>query len=133
MAPEVTREPDLFVLAPEDVPRAHGSPLRVRPVLVVEVTSPSTRTIDLVEKARDYAQAGIPEYWVVDADRGEVVVHRLRGDAYEATVVTAGRLESRAVPGFWLDVGWVLRWPLPPVAECLRRVLASHKKPKRSL
>jgi Uma2 family endonuclease len=124
LSSEVVREPDLFVLAPEDVPRAQGSPLKVRPVLVVEVASPSTRTIDLIEKARDYARGGIPEYWVVDADRGEVVVHRLRGDAYEATGVAAGRLESAAVPGFWLDVGWLFQRPLPPVAECLSKVLA---------
>ncbi|MDW7985112.1 MAG: Uma2 family endonuclease, partial [Acidobacteriota bacterium] len=106
LSSEVVREPDLFVLAPEDVARAHGSPLQVRPVLVVEVTSPSTRRIDLIEKAQDYAQAGIPEYWVVDTDGGAVVAHRLREGLYERTSVTAGRLESQAVPGFWLDVGW---------------------------
>jgi hypothetical protein len=47
--------------------------------------------------------------------------------------VAAGRLESAAVPGFWLDVGWLFQRPLPPVAECLRRVLASPRKPRRSL
>ncbi len=60
------------------MPHAHGSPLEVRPVLVVQVTSPSTRRMALVEEPQDYLRAGIPEYWVVDAERGEVVVHRLR-------------------------------------------------------
>ncbi|MEM2445717.1 MAG: Uma2 family endonuclease [Candidatus Bathyarchaeia archaeon] len=55
-----------------------GSPLEVCPVLVIEVIRPSTRTIDLVEKVQDYARVGIPEYWVVDAERGEVIIHRLR-------------------------------------------------------
>ncbi len=124
LSPEVVREPDLFVLAPDDIPHAHGSPLRVRPVLVIEVSSPSTRTIDRGEKAEDYAQAGVPEYWVVDAERGEVVAHRLHRGIYKKAVVKAGRLDSQAVPGFWLDVGWVLQKPLPPVAECLAKVMA---------
>lgn len=47
-------------------------------MLVIEVIRPSTRTIDLVEKVQDYARVGIPEYWVVDAERGEVIIHRLR-------------------------------------------------------
>ncbi|MCL6499822.1 MAG: Uma2 family endonuclease [Firmicutes bacterium] len=41
------------------------------------------------EQALDSAQAGIPEYWVVDAERRAVTVHRLRG-VYEATVLRAG-------------------------------------------
>ncbi|MDR7596712.1 MAG: Uma2 family endonuclease [Armatimonadota bacterium] len=36
-----------------------------RPVPVIEVTSPSTRTVDLTEKLPDYARAGTPEHWVV--------------------------------------------------------------------
>jgi Uma2 family endonuclease len=118
LSPEVIREPDLFVLAPEDVPHAQGSPLKVRPVLVIEVASPSTRSIDLGEKVRDYGRAGIPEYWVVDGEREEVVVYRR-----EAATVTAGRLESSAVPGSWLDAGWLFQRPLPPVAECLRQLM----------
>lgn len=47
-----------------------GSPgsdlLRVAPVLVVEVTSPSTRGEDLGRKLRAWADGGAPWYWVVD-------------------------------------------------------------------
>jgi Uma2 family endonuclease len=82
------------------------------------VANPSTRSIDLGEKVRDYGWAGIPEYWVVDGEREEVVVYRR-----EAATVTAGRLESSAVPGFWLDAGWLFQRPLPPVAECLRQLM----------
>lgn len=43
--------------------------------LVVEVADSSVGR-DLVHKARIYASAGFPEYWVVDLPRREVVVHR---------------------------------------------------------
>ncbi|MGQ9532533.1 MAG: Uma2 family endonuclease [Desulfotomaculales bacterium] len=88
--PDVVREPDLFVLPPEEVPKAKGVPLEVRPALVIEVVSPATRTVDLKEKPEDYAQAGIREYWAVDPDEGRVVVHRLLSGPEQAGGWTPG-------------------------------------------
>jgi len=121
--PDVIREPDIFVLPPEEVPKAKGVPLKVRPALVVEITSPTTRTIDLVEKPADYAAAGIPEYWVVDPERKEVLVHWLEGERYRVECLKGGELQSSAVPSFRLQVEWLFQEPLPPVADCLREVL----------
>jgi len=123
--PDVIREPDLFVLPPEEVPKAKGVPLEVRPALVIEVTIPTTRTIDTVEKAGDYAAAGIQEYWGIDPERGEILVHRLKEREYELERVRAGQLESASVPGLWLKAEWLFQEPLPPVATCLRAVLES--------
>ncbi len=121
--PDVVREPDVFVLAPEDVPRAKGAPLDVRPVLVIEVVSPASRTMDLGEKATDYAMAGVPEYWVVDGERHEVVAHHLVGAQYRAQTITSGRMDSHTVPGLWLDVAWLFHESKPDVSECLRAIL----------
>lgn len=130
--PDVVREPDLFVVPPEEVYRARGVPLTVRPVLVVEVTSPATRGMDLGEKAVEYREAGIPEYWVVDLEREEMVVHRMGSGEAEVVRMREGQLVSQGVPGFWLEVGWLFQRPLPPVEPCLRRVLgmtyAVHEK-----
>ncbi|MDR7580465.1 MAG: Uma2 family endonuclease [Armatimonadota bacterium] len=52
-----------------------------RPVPVIEVTSPSTRTIDLTEKLPDYARAGTPEHWVVDAERSPGSIRASYGPA----------------------------------------------------
>ena len=62
-------EPDLFVIEPISRDR-----LPDRALLVVEVAFNSRRH-DLW-KAAAYAAAGVPEYWVVDVDRDEVLVHR---------------------------------------------------------
>ena len=48
--------------------------VEVMPALVVEVLSPSSRSIDLLKKPRRYRAFGVPEYWV--ADPGERIVHR---------------------------------------------------------
>ncbi len=40
-----------------------------KPALIVEVTSPSTRSTDLVDKVREYAEVGVPHYVIADACR----------------------------------------------------------------
>lgn len=88
--------------------------------------------MDLGEKAVEYREAGIPEYWVVDLEREEMVVHRMGSGEAEVVRMREGQLVSQGVPGFWLEVGWLFQRPLPPVEPCLRRVLgmtyAVHEK-----
>jgi Uma2 family endonuclease len=38
----------------------------VRPALIIEITSPETRILDLYEKIEEYDQAGVPLYIIVD-------------------------------------------------------------------
>ncbi|WP_226995770.1 Uma2 family endonuclease [Gordonia phthalatica] len=47
---------DLVALTADDV------------VLVIEIVSPGTRHVVLVRKRGEYADAGIPHYWIVDLD-----------------------------------------------------------------
>jgi Uma2 family endonuclease len=121
--PDVIREPDIFVIAKEDVLRAKGVPLDVLPVLVVEVVSPSTRTLDLREKAEDYALSGIPEYWAVDMEQKALFLHRLKGKKYEVKKVERGRVKSSTIPGFFIEVDWLFSEPLPPADKCLQMIL----------
>ncbi|MEV4639621.1 Uma2 family endonuclease [Actinoplanes sp. NPDC049548] len=52
-------------------------------LLVVEIMSPGSEGTDLVTKRREYAGAGIPQYWVVDQDSAQTVtMHHLDGDQY---------------------------------------------------
>jgi len=39
--------------------------------------------------------------------------------------VRTGRVASIAVPGFWLEVGWLFQIPRPPVTECLQAILGA--------
>ena len=43
-------------------------PISTRPDWVCEILSPSTASIDRVQKRRLYAEVGIPFYWIVDTD-----------------------------------------------------------------
>ncbi|WP_431943793.1 Uma2 family endonuclease [Micromonospora marina] len=64
-------------------------------VLVVEIVSPGSETMDSVTKAREYASAGIPRYWVVERDGAQTVtLHELGGDGRYA--------EHARMPLAWL-------------------------------
>ncbi|MER5338466.1 Uma2 family endonuclease [Micromonospora sp. NPDC002717] len=77
------RIPDLTVWR-KPPPRGVWSPT-TDVALVVEIVSPGSEAMDSVTKAREYASAGIPQYWVVDRDSGQTVtLHHLGGQgAYE--------------------------------------------------
>ncbi|MCX6467548.1 MAG: Uma2 family endonuclease [Pseudonocardiales bacterium] len=69
--PGTVRRPDLVVTTVEARMRLRreGGVLRASEVLLVaEVVSPSSRRTDHVAKRAEYADAGIPHYWIVDLD-----------------------------------------------------------------
>ena len=75
------REPDLVLIRDaHDVRRQNRFWLGVD--LTVEVVSPDDPKRDLVDKRRDYAEARIPEYWIVDPRTETVTVLVLQGSTY---------------------------------------------------
>ena len=99
------REPDLLLLLDADDPRGQDR-YWLGADLVVEIVSPDNPDRDLVEKRRDYAEANIPEYWIVDPRSETIVVLRLQDGAYvEHGVFGRGaRATSALLEGFTVDV-----------------------------
>lgn len=64
------------------------------------------RRRDLDVKRREYAQAGIPESWIVDPREEGIVALRLGGDRYveHGTYGRGQRAASHLLPGFEVDV-----------------------------
>ena len=81
--------------------------------LVVEVVSPDNPDRDLVEKRADYAEAGIPEYWIADPRDETVRVLSLRGSSYvEHGVYRRGDTAASALlAGFATEVSAVFAAP----------------------
>ena len=75
------REPDVLVLRDRSDPH-YQDRYWLGADLVIEVVSPDDPNRDLVEKRIDYAEARIPEYWLVDPRDETVTVLALDGDAY---------------------------------------------------
>ena len=81
--------------------------------LVMEVVSgdAASRTRDYEDKRRDYAEAGIPEYWIVDPAERRILVLSLEGDHYAQSgdFGMADVAESRVLNGFHVEVARVLQ------------------------
>jgi len=70
-APGTVRRPDVVVVSlagPERIDRQGGILRASDVVLAVEVVSPGSRRLDRATKREEYADAGIPHYWIVDLD-----------------------------------------------------------------
>jgi len=85
--PATVRAPDLVVVprvALERVRRERGLLRAAEVVLAVEIISPGSRRLDTVLKRSEYADAGIPYYWIVDlgepGDRITLTAHHLAGE-----------------------------------------------------
>ena len=110
--PDKIREPDLLFLADANDPRRQNA-YWTGADLVIEVVSPDDPARDLVTKRNEYAQAGLPEYWIVDPQMETITVLRLDGVAYvEHGVFPRGEVATSALyAGLQAPVSAVLDAP----------------------
>lgn len=105
--PSTIRQPDLVVtpfVKTED-------PLVASDILLaVEIMSPETRELDLGRKAEEYADAGIPYYWVVDIDSAEpsIAVFNPGANGYVREPATTGRLTTTMPGDLTIDINALL-------------------------
>lgn len=125
------REPDLLFVATDHLDRLTPERLLGPADLAVEIVSDDSTTRDRRDKFREYAAAGVPEYWLFDPRPGH---HRadffgLTADrTYEPIPPDAdGRVHSRVLPGFWLDPAWLWQEPLPKPASLLALIAPGNR------
>jgi len=99
------REPDLLLLRDANDPRNQDA-FWLGADLVVEIVSPDDPERDTVTKRADYAEAGIPEYWIVNPLDATITVLALDGAAYAEHGVFARGVfaTSRLLDGFQVSV-----------------------------
>ena len=88
--------------------RKHGGLLRAAStVLVVEIVSPGSRRTDNLVKRGEYADAGIPAYWIIDAEApiSLVACHLAGAFGYQDRgAVTGAVRDGRTVPESAIDL-----------------------------
>lgn len=75
------REPDILLVRDTKDPRRQNR-YWVGADLVVEIVSPDDPERDTRDKVADYAEAHIPEYWIVNPVLETITILKLDGDAY---------------------------------------------------
>lgn len=108
------REPDVVFMLNEHRDRV-GKKYWKGADLVMEVVSDGakSRRRDLIEKRREYARAGIPEYWIVDPKKKQITVLRLEGKKYavHGAFKKGQTARSHLLPEFTVDVSAALAGP----------------------
>lgn len=101
-------EPDILVCSNPDL-RAYGTEA-TKALLVIEIAD-SSRSRDLGVKVALYAEAGVPEYWVVDLAEHRLVVFRdptSGGYRSRSTLDSGARVSPVSWPDIVIDVAALL-------------------------
>jgi Uma2 family endonuclease len=85
-------EPDITVVC--DPAKLDDRGCNGAPDMIIEIMSPSNRQNDMLVKFRKYLQAGVREYWIVDAEEKTVHACVLDSNQYRVSVYD----ETQTVP-----------------------------------
>lgn len=117
-------EPDVFVVLEERRHLLKPQWFEGPADLVIEIASDADPDLELRDKFPRYEQAGVPEMWLVNRfERTVLAKVRTPDGGYEARTLSSGQLESRVLPGFWIEVDWLWQEDLPSTLSCLRKIL----------
>jgi Uma2 family endonuclease len=98
-------QPDIIVVSNERLGILTEEGAEGAPDLVVEILSPKTRRLDLVNKKQEYARAGVKELWIIDPEARTVTMHRFNLDGSEivSELDENQTLRSPLLPGWSLS------------------------------
>jgi Uma2 family endonuclease len=97
-------QPDIIIVLNERLGILTEDGAEGAPELVIEILSPKTRRLDLVNKKQEYARAGVKELWIIDPEPRTITIHRFASEGLEEIrqIDEAGDLATDLLPGFHL-------------------------------
>lgn len=104
LAPGTIVQPDLVVFGTRHTSRIGQKKITGAPDLLVEILSPSHRTLDTVRKRERYERAGVRELWLVDPDADSLVQLVLRRGRYVEVATDGPLVRLRALRGPTVDL-----------------------------
>ena len=94
-------EPDISVIC--DKSKLTDEGCFGAPDWIIEIVSPSSRTMDYYKKLFKYRTAGVREYWIVDHERNLVIVYDFQNDNV-ANYAFADSIPTGIYPGFSINL-----------------------------
>jgi Uma2 family endonuclease len=126
-------EPDLAFVKKARLFRRKRGHFAGAPDLGVEIVSPDSIERDYTKKRKQYEDAGMSEYWIIDELQQKVTLLRLGKDGkYHEVRLRKGELHSEVLRGFWLRPEWLWQKPLPRKKDVLHQLLARLEPPAKS-
>ena len=100
-------QPDVSFISLDRVSLAQKVYFPGPPDIAVEITSPSSRQYDEVEKKINYARYGVKEYWLVDTISKQLTFYTRTNDQFIPLHPQDGKFNSQVVAGYWLQPEWL--------------------------
>ena len=96
-------QPDLMIVC--DAAKCREVGIFGAPDWVLEVLSPSTAFKDQTEKKDLYQRCGVREYWTLNPENLDLIMHRLNGSTYNPPIGTRldAPVEISILPGVFLQ------------------------------
>ena len=116
------RRPDVAFVSVRQWP-VHRRPPQIAswtlvPELAIEIISPTNTATEVVDKVREYLQAGVALVWVVYPVSGEIHIHDARTPAVARLLTRSDTLDGEPVlPGFRLDLATFFAREEPPAPQ----------------
>ncbi len=112
-------QPDIVFISHLNFDRVHETYMEGPPDIAVEVLTPESTATDRGEKFVAYETLGVRETWLIDPVREMVNFYHLtpQGLYSEFRPDMAGRMNSRVLRGFTLDVDRLWKRVLPTTVE----------------
>ncbi len=95
-------EPDISVICDRDKldeKGCHGAP-----DWTIEIVSPSSKTMDYEQKVKLYREAGVREYWIVDAETEAVTVYDFEHDKEPVRYSFSDRIKAGIFEDLYLQL-----------------------------
>jgi Uma2 family endonuclease len=90
LSPHEVRQPDIVLVHRKRMNILKKRGVEGAPDLVAEILSPSTLKRDKIDKLKTYAAFRVPEYWIVDPDKGILEQFVLLNERYELVDIFQG-------------------------------------------
>lgn len=99
-------EPDISVICDKDKLTEEGC--KGAPDWIIEIASPTSRSMDYGKKLFKYHDAGVREYWIVDHAKNQILVYNFEHDTFEELMfsdkVKAGIYEDFEIDFLKMDI-----------------------------
>lgn len=118
------REPDLIFIKSANFARLKKNYLDGPADIAVEIISPESMVRDRNIKFAEYAEAHVPEYWLIDPENEIADFYQLSETGrYQSIPLDAqGFYHSPSLPGLAINPTWFWQVPLPTVRPILRNL-----------
>ena len=114
------RRPDLLFFSSKRMHLVGNQAMEGPPDLCVEIISPSTSTIDRVDKFEQYQTGGVLHYWIIDPHEHSIEAYQLRRGKYALSGRGIGNDVVRLPPFPGLEIPLERLW-LPNIRKGRRQ------------